>query len=108
MQAGKTLFTGDLERNGLGAGSVDAIYELIYGGKGKMPGYGSGCTPRVSPSYGLQANAVVLCFIFSQAPQASTFAACMQGKCTFGPRLSDGEIMRLSAYVLDQAAKGWK
>ena len=46
VQAGKALFTGDLERNG--AGSVDAIYELIYGGKGKMPGYGSGCTPRVS------------------------------------------------------------
>jgi cytochrome c6 len=45
VQAGKTLFTGDLERNG--AGTPEAIYDLVYGGKGKMPGYGTSCQPRV-------------------------------------------------------------
>ena len=32
----------------------------------------------------------------------------VQGKCTFGPRLSDAEIQQLSAYVLDQAEAGWR
>jgi len=31
-----------------------------------------------------------------------------QGQCTFGPRLSEDDITRLSAYVLAQAAGGWK
>ena len=45
VQAGKSLQHPDLERNG--AGSVAEIYDLVYNGKGKMPGYGTGCTPRV-------------------------------------------------------------
>lgn len=31
-----------------------------------------------------------------------------KGACTFGPRLSDGEIEGLAAYVLQRAADGWK
>ena len=45
VQAGASLQTGDLQKNG--AASTDAIYKLIYSGKGKMPGYGKECTPRV-------------------------------------------------------------
>lgn len=32
----------------------------------------------------------------------------VQGRCTFGPRLSDEEIQRLSQYVVEQAAADWK
>ena len=46
MQAGASLQTSDLEKNG--AATTDAIYKLIYNGKGKMPGYGKECTPRVN------------------------------------------------------------
>lgn len=45
VQAGASLQTKDLEKNG--AATVDAIYKLIYSGKGKMPGYGKDCQPRV-------------------------------------------------------------
>ena len=45
VQAGASLQTDDLEKNG--AATTDAIYKLIYSGKGKMPGYGKDCTPRV-------------------------------------------------------------
>ena len=45
MQAGASLRTGDLQRNN--AATSDAIYDLIYKGKGKMPGYGKECAPRV-------------------------------------------------------------
>ncbi|CAL5224974.1 g7748 [Coccomyxa viridis] len=74
VQAGATLKEADLQKNG--AASVEAIYDLVYNGKGKMPGYGAGCTPK--------------------------------GKCTFGPRLSDDEIQRLSHYVLQQAGSDWR
>lgn len=45
MQAGASLQTNDLQKNG--AATTDAIYKLVYYGKGKMPGYGKECTPRV-------------------------------------------------------------
>ncbi len=35
-------------------------------------------------------------------------ASYLQGKCTFGPRLPDEDVQRLSQYVLDQAAVKWK
>ncbi len=40
VQAGASLFQRDLDKNG--AASPEAIYSLIYSGKGKMPGYGVG------------------------------------------------------------------
>lgn len=46
VQAGATLFTNDLQRNGLA--DPDSIYQLVYAGKNKMPGYGKDCKPRVS------------------------------------------------------------
>ena len=100
VQAGKTLFTGDLEKNG--AGTPEAIYDLVYGGKGKMPGYGAGCQPRV------RMHAALSCTCRLARPVDLTLLHGCQGKCTFGPRLSDDEIRRLSAYVLDGAAKDWK
>ena len=45
VQAGATLKEGDLQKNGVA--SVEAIYDLVYNGKGKMPGYGAGCAPKV-------------------------------------------------------------
>lgn len=35
-------------------------------------------------------------------------APAAQGACTFGPRLSDGEVQELTDYVLERAAAGWK
>ena len=35
----------DLQKNG--AATPEAIYDLIYKGKGKMPGYGINCAPKV-------------------------------------------------------------
>ena len=48
VQGGASLRLPDLQKNG--AASVEAIYDLVYSGKGKMPGYGAGCTPKVSTS----------------------------------------------------------
>lgn len=45
VQAGATLSTSDLKKNGVA--DSKAIYDLIYGGTGKMPGYGKDCAPRV-------------------------------------------------------------
>ncbi len=45
VQAGATLKQADLQKNGVV--SAKAIYDLVYNGKGKMPGYGAGCTPKV-------------------------------------------------------------
>ena len=45
VQAGATLSTGDLRKNGML--DPDALYNQIYRGKGKMPGYGKDCAPRV-------------------------------------------------------------
>ncbi|KAG1652894.1 hypothetical protein FOA52_003934 [Chlamydomonas sp. UWO 241] len=44
LQAGATLFEGDLAKNGVE--SPEALYKIIYSGKGKMPGYGTDCAPR--------------------------------------------------------------
>jgi len=46
QQPGSTLFTADLERNGVA--DSETLYSLIYSGKGRMPGFGKECTPRVS------------------------------------------------------------
>ena len=45
VQANATLFTADLQRNGLI--DPDSLYQLIYRGKGRMPGFGQDCAPRV-------------------------------------------------------------
>ena len=45
MARGATLKLADLQKNG--AATPEAIYELIYKGKGKMPGYGINCAPKV-------------------------------------------------------------
>jgi hypothetical protein len=46
VQANATLFTNDLQRNGLA--DPDSLYQLMYSGKGRMPGFGKECAPRVS------------------------------------------------------------
>lgn len=44
LQAGASLSTGDLRKNGVE--DPKTLYDLIYGGKGRMPGYGLNCTPK--------------------------------------------------------------
>lgn len=62
VQAGATLREGDLKRNGVA--SVEAIYDLVYNGRGKMPGYGTGCTPKVEiASYYCQGAQVLGCLV---------------------------------------------
>ena len=50
VQAGATLFPDDLKRNGVD--DAAAVYDIIYGGKGKMPGYGEGCAPKGQCTFG--------------------------------------------------------
>jgi cytochrome c6 len=45
-----TLQLGDLDRYGLL--SPDDLYTLIYSGRGGMPGYGEGCTPKGACTFG--------------------------------------------------------
>jgi len=49
VQPNKTLNQADLEANGLT--SLDAVYEVIYRGKNKMPGFGEGCAPKGSCTF---------------------------------------------------------
>ncbi|XP_074279320.1 cytochrome c6, chloroplastic [Silene latifolia] len=71
IQAGATLFTNDLERNGVN--SEDEIYNITYSGKGRMPGFGEKCTPRGQCTFGprLQDDEIRLLaqFVKSQADQ---------------------------------------
>ncbi|GAX74241.1 hypothetical protein CEUSTIGMA_g1690.t1 [Chlamydomonas eustigma] len=50
VQAGATLFQEDLQRNGVS--DPEALYNIIYGGKGKMPGYGTDCAPKGKCTFG--------------------------------------------------------
>lgn len=50
LQAGATLFEADLQKNGVA--SPDALYKIIYQGKGKMPGFGKDCAPKGQCTFG--------------------------------------------------------
>jgi cytochrome c6 len=50
LQAGATLATADLERNGYA--DADALFALIYSGKGRMPGFGADCAPKGQCTFG--------------------------------------------------------
>ncbi|XP_022723596.1 cytochrome c6, chloroplastic [Durio zibethinus] len=50
IQPGATLFTKDLQRNGVD--TEEAIYRVTYFGKGRMPGFGESCTPRGQCTFG--------------------------------------------------------
>jgi cytochrome c6 len=45
-----TLKLEDLTKYGID--SVDELYNVIYSGKGSMPGYGEGCTPKGACTFG--------------------------------------------------------
>lgn len=45
IQAGATLFQADLVKNGFS--DSESLYKLIYSGKGRMPGFGQDCAPKV-------------------------------------------------------------
>jgi len=64
-----TLFTKDLERNGLA--TKDDIANLIALGKGKMPGYGVACAPKGACTFGprLEAEEIdaLASFVFERA-----------------------------------------
>lgn len=50
VAAGATLFTGDLQRNGVA--DPESLYKLIYAGKNKMPGFGKECAPKGKCTFG--------------------------------------------------------
>ncbi|KAL6206301.1 PREDICTED: cytochrome c6, chloroplastic isoform X1 [Fragaria vesca subsp. vesca] len=50
IQPGATLFTKDLQRNGVD--TEEEIYRVTYFGKGRMPGFGQNCTPRGQCTFG--------------------------------------------------------
>ncbi len=50
LAAGATLSTEDLQKNGVS--SPEALYEIVYSGKGRMPGYGTECTPKGACTFG--------------------------------------------------------
>ncbi|XVF27253.1 hypothetical protein REPUB_Repub14bG0090800 [Reevesia pubescens] len=50
IQPGATLFTKDLQRNGVD--TEEEIYRVTYFGKGRMPGFGENCTPRGQCTFG--------------------------------------------------------
>ncbi|XWS16035.1 hypothetical protein CRYUN_Cryun34aG0051500 [Craigia yunnanensis] len=50
IQPGATLFTKDLQRNGVD--TEEEIYRVKYYGKGRMPGFGESCTPRGQCTFG--------------------------------------------------------
>jgi cytochrome c6 len=45
-----TLKLEDLTKYGID--SVDELYNVIYSGRGSMPGYGEGCTPKGACTFG--------------------------------------------------------
>merc|ERR1712216_488701 len=50
LQAGASLSTADLQRNGVD--SPEELYNIIYKGKNKMPGYGVDCAPKGKGTFG--------------------------------------------------------
>ncbi|XP_056693882.1 photosystem II 22 kDa protein, chloroplastic isoform X2 [Spinacia oleracea] len=50
IQPGATLFTKDLEKNGVE--SEEELYSITYNGKGRMPGFGEKCMPRGQCTFG--------------------------------------------------------
>ncbi|EFJ41518.1 hypothetical protein VOLCADRAFT_121636 [Volvox carteri f. nagariensis] len=50
LAVGATLFPDDLRRNGVD--SSEALYKIIYSGKGKMPGFGKECAPKGACTFG--------------------------------------------------------
>ncbi|XP_027918233.1 cytochrome c6, chloroplastic [Vigna unguiculata] len=50
IQPGSTLFTKDLQRNGVD--TEEAIYRVTYYGKRRMPGFGKECMPRGQCTFG--------------------------------------------------------
>lgn len=69
IQPGATLFSKDLQRNGVD--TEEEIYRVTYYGKGRMPGFGENCTPRGQCTFGarLQEDEIKLLaeFVKSQA-----------------------------------------
>ncbi|XP_011096793.1 cytochrome c6, chloroplastic isoform X1 [Sesamum indicum] len=71
IQPGATLFSKDLQRNGVE--TEEEIYRITYYGKGRMPGFGENCTPRGQCTFGprLREDEIRLLaeFVKSQAEQ---------------------------------------
>ncbi|XP_057812152.1 cytochrome c6, chloroplastic isoform X4 [Salvia miltiorrhiza] len=71
IQPGATLFSNDLQRNGVD--TEEEIYRVTYHGKGRMPGFGENCRPRGQCTFGprLSEDEIKLLaqFVKSQADQ---------------------------------------
>mmetsp|Transcript_24266 Transcript_24266/g.62627 ORF Transcript_24266/g.62627 Transcript_24266/m.62627 type:complete len:187 (+) Transcript_24266:1122-1682(+) len=50
LAAGASLFPEDMQRNGVA--DPESMFNLIYRGKGRMPGYGEGCAPKGQCTFG--------------------------------------------------------
>ncbi|CAI0374216.1 unnamed protein product [Linum tenue] len=50
IKSGASLFANDLQRNGVE--TEDAIYQITYFGKARMPGFGETCSPRGQCTFG--------------------------------------------------------
>lgn len=50
VEGAQTLKADALERNGLT--SEEALYNITYNGKRKMPGFGEGCAPKGQCTFG--------------------------------------------------------
>ena len=50
VEGAQTLKTDALERNGLT--TEEALYNITYNGKRKMPGFGEGCAPKGQCTFG--------------------------------------------------------
>ena len=55
VQRDATLQLEDLQRRGLA--DVESLYAVIYGGRGRMPGYGADCAPKLQVGAGRAASA---------------------------------------------------
>jgi len=86
---GRTLRIEDLQAMQLA--DAESLFNIIYGGNTRMPGFGQDCEPRV----------------LKHSPSTLIESSLLQGQCTFGPRLTDDEVRSLAEYVLDRAQKGW-
>ncbi|KAJ6876040.1 hypothetical protein NC652_035413 [Populus alba x Populus x berolinensis] len=105
IQPGATLFTKDLQRNGVD--TEEEIYRITYFGKGRMPGFGESCTPRGQCTFGprLQDEEIKLLaqFVKSQADQGWPNIEISHEDC-----VSDFDAERMLGYAIFKDGKSAK
>lgn len=79
IQGSATLLQEDLVKNGYA--DSDSLYKLIYGGKGRMPGFGQECAPKVGPACftSVQSGCLVCAFAAPYNNLASHESSSLRG-----------------------------